>query len=98
MVRAVNFHVAVGTGVADQPFRRIAWQSCWTLRIIWMPRCNVTLLTQERLANLEHGRIVGAVRVMAVGAIILYRPVLPEEGTPELGVAGVTGFIDRVFL
>ena len=63
-----------------------------------MPRGLVALLAKEGLANLQHRRVIGAVRIVTMGAIILRRAMLPKERAAELCMTGVAGFIDRVLL
>ena len=58
----------------------------------------VALLAQERLPDLQHAGLVGAVRVMAIGAVFRYRLMFPQERTALVGVALIAGLIDRMFL
>src|SRR5579871_6971874 len=55
----------------------------------------VAVLAQPRRALLEQRGIGGAVRGMAVGAVVGDRAVLPQERAATVGVAGVAGVVDR---
>src|SRR6185312_9829934 len=57
----------------------------------------MALLAQPRSAGLQQRGIVGAVRRVAVGTVFLHRLVAPQERPAPLGMAGITGFVDRVF-
>src|SRR6266540_5100113 len=53
-----------------------------------VPRVQVAALAQIWEFGLQHLVVVGAVRVMAIQAVLAHRGVLPEEGAALLGVAG----------
>ncbi len=55
----------------------------------------VTGLAQHRWTHLQERCQIGAVRRVAVGAIVDYGGVLPEEGAALLRVTDVAGLIDR---
>src|SRR5215471_20639996 len=80
IVRAVNLRVAVLARVRDhEPRPRIA-----RLRV---PAERVALLAQPRPRHVEHVLIVGAVRIVAVEAILAYGRVVVEERPALLRVA-----------
>ena len=54
----------------------------------------VALLAQEWLPDLQHAGLVGAVRIMAIGAILTHRLMLPQEGAAFFRMALITGFRD----
>lgn len=55
----------------------------------------MALLTQIRQAQLGRCRVIRAVRIVAVGAILAHRRMLPQHRAALFGVAVVTGFVDR---
>ena len=57
----------------------------------------VALLAQEGCAGLEQGRIGRAVGGVAVGAIVGYRAMLPQEWAAFFSMAGIAGLVDAVF-
>ena len=61
-----------------------------------MPPLHVTALAQPEYGGPEQLVMVGAVRGMAVVAILLHRGMLPEDRTPELGMALIAGIVDRI--
>ena len=92
-------HVAVGAGGTNHALGIGAGQRLGTEGGVGViVGVLVTLLTEVGHANLQHRGVVGPVRVMAIGAVVLRRAVLPEEWASHLRVAGVAGFIDRVLL
>lgn len=63
-----------------------------------MAGLHVTLLTKPWLEDLEELFMVRAVGVVAVGAALHHRRVLPQEGAPFLRMAGIAVVIDGVAL
>ena len=61
-----------------------------------MPLLNVAALTELRPPQGEQRFVVGAVRRMAIHAVLAYRRMLPEEWTPLVLVAGVALIVDGV--
>lgn len=61
-------------------------------------RAIVTLLAQEWSTRLQQRRDVGAVRRMAVRAILSHRLMFPQEGAALFGMAGVASLGHRVLL
>jgi hypothetical protein len=69
-----------------------------TLRIqrIMVPgEIRMALQTEKGLPNLQEVLPNGPMGIMAEEAILRHREVFEEEGTPFLGMAGVTIFVDR---
>src|SRR2546430_11323482 len=56
----------------------------------------MALLAQPRCPGLEQRGIVRAMRGVAGGAVLLHRLVTPQERAAPLGMAGITGLVDRV--
>jgi hypothetical protein len=56
----------------------------------------MAFLAQVWRASFQQRRFGRTVRCMAVGAIVKHGAMLPQERAAFLGVAGVTGFVDRV--
>lgn len=67
-------------------------------RTLTIVRAIVTLLAQERRTRFQQRRDVGAVRRMAVRAILGRRLVFPQEGAAFFGMAGVASLGHRVLL
>ncbi len=63
---------------------RLRWMRCWI----------VTLLAESRLGNLEQLFVRGAVRIVAVGAVLDDGRMLPEERPALLGVAAEARLVD----
>ena len=66
---------------------------CWFRGCI-VSAYGVTALTQPRRADFQQLRIAGAVRIMAVHAVLDHRRMLPKEGAAPFRVALVTRLID----
>ena len=54
----------------------------------------VALLAETRRGHLEHGVIVGAMRVVAIQTAFLDRRMLPEEGAAFFSVTFVASVVD----
>src|SRR5215472_11100392 len=63
-----------------------------------VPGFRVALLAQPRLGQLEHGIVVGPVRVVTVRAALHHRLVAPKEWTPLLRMAGEARVVQRRLL
>ncbi len=61
-----------------------------------MSRRHVALLTQQRRALFQHGRVVAAMRVMAQSAVLRGRRMFPQKRATFFRMACVTGVVDRV--
>jgi len=61
-----------------------------------MARTLMARLAEERRAHLEQRRLRRAVRIVAIGAVLRDRLVLPQERSPVFGVTGRAGFRDGV--
>ena len=57
------------------------------LRLRWVAAGVMAGIANARHARLQQLRVAGAVRLVAVRAVLHYRRVLPEEGTAPFGVA-----------
>src|SRR5271157_5825775 len=55
----------------------------------------VAAIADARHAYLQQLRVIGAVRLMAIGAVFHHRRVLPQERTTALGMAGEAVLVDR---
>ena len=62
-----------------------------------MPIHVVALLAEPGLAGLQHLRAGGTMRIMAVGAILHHRRMLPQERTAPLRMTLVAGLVGRAF-
>jgi len=56
----------------------------------------MALLAQERLSHLQHTELVGAVRIVAIGAVFTHRLMLPQEWAAFFRMALITGLRNRV--
>ena len=63
------------------------------LRLRRMTRGDVARIANARHARLQQLRVAGAVRFMAVRAVLHHWRVLPHEGTAAFGVATQTVFV-----
>ena len=61
-----------------------------------MARLRVTALTQHRATHREHAWVIGAVRVVAITAILGDRRVFPKIRSALLGVTIKAGVIKRL--
>src|SRR4051794_23359650 len=97
MVAAVDGHVAVQAGpVEDAVARpRLVRQGGGVIERAGVPGVGVALLAQVWRRGLLQLLVVRAVRRMAVQAALPHGRVLPQEGAPLLGVAGVALLVDR---
>ena len=59
----------------------------------WVTSGDVARIAHARHAHLQQLRVVGAMRFVAVGAVLHDRRVLPEEWTAPLRVAGQAVFV-----
>lgn len=57
------------------------------LRLRWVAAGVMAGIANTRHARLQQLRVAGAMRLVAVRAVLHYRRVLPEEGTAPFGVA-----------
>ena len=64
----------------------------WSCRV---PAGDVTGIAHPRHAQLQQLGVAGPVRFMAVGAVLHYRWVFPQEGAAPFGVACQAVFVDR---
>ena len=62
----------------------------------WVPRVAVTPLAEERQLRHQRPVVRRSVRVVARGATLAHRRVLPQKGTALLRVAARAGFVQRV--
>lgn len=104
IVRAMNHTVTIHTRPATVGLAGITCQTTLPAgnirsgRIVTGMGAVVALITQERRTGFEHRRHIGAVRVMAAGAVFSNRLMFPQEGPALIGMALVAGLVDRVFL
>ena len=61
-------------------------------------RAVMALLAQKWRDRLEQRRNVGAVRGMAIVAVLGHRLMFPQKRPAFFGMAGITGFGDRIFV
>jgi len=88
VIGTVNLAVAIHTtSVESEDVEtgdgRMAWQ-----------QIDVALLAQLMTARGQQADVIGTVRVMANQAVLLHWGMLPEQGTPLVGVALITRIID----
>ena len=65
------------------------------LRLRWVSARYVAGVTHSRHTHLQQLRIAAPMRVVAVGAILHYRRMLPQEWSTPFRMATQTVFIDR---
>ena len=65
------------------------------LRLRWVAARVMAGIANARHARLQQLRVAGAMRLVAVRAVLHYRRVLPEEGTAPFGVAAQAVFVGR---
>jgi len=97
VVRAVNLRMAVGATAREQV--RIGIGTREGLRRAHeggMSRPFVAGLAEERRAQLQERRLHRTVRVVAVGAILRHRLMLPQKRSALLAVAGGARFVGGV--
>src|SRR5260370_40806458 len=86
----MHFGVAVlATAINIKQGVRASWVGLMTL-------LNVAALTELRPAQCEQRLVIGAVRRMAVHAVLPHRRMLPQERTSLFLVAGVAFIVDGV--
>jgi len=61
----------------------------------WVTTGVVAAIANARHAYLQQLWVVGAMRLMAIGAVFQYRRVLPQERTTAFGMAGEAVLVDR---
>ena len=87
MIGTVDVGMAVGAAAVE------VLDGTKRLRLGRMPAAVVAGIADARHARLEQLRIAGAVRFMAVRAVLHYRWVLPHKRTAAFGVAAETVFV-----
>src|SRR5689334_9930365 len=92
VIRAVDVHVTRQAGLPQHELERGGIPPVRSRGVL---RRHVTLLTQPRLRHLQHVLVIRAMRVVAVGAALDLRRVIPQEGPALLGVAPEAGVIER---
>src|SRR5690242_14261550 len=92
VIRAVDVHVTRQAGLSQYELERGGIPPVRSRGVL---RRDVTLLTQPRLRHLQHVLVIRAMRVVAVGAALDLRRVIPQEGPALLGVAPEAGVIER---
>src|SRR6516165_1920186 len=71
-------------------------QGVWATWVGLMALLNMATLTELWPPQGEQRFVIGAVRRMAIHAVLAHRRMLPEERTPLILVAGVTLIVDGV--
>lgn len=89
VIRAMDLRVAVRARAIEGEAR------VGELRRGRMPRLNMAALAQPRRSRLQQLRIDGAVRFMAIQAILSHRRMLPQEGPAAFRVALVAILVGR---
>jgi hypothetical protein len=74
----------------------IGWNAVAAVNSTWVARGCVALLAQPGLPGNQQIFVIGAMRRMAVGAILAYRRVFPQQRAAFLGMAVISGFIDGI--
>lgn len=100
MVGAVNLGVTILATSTHQSWIRTA-PGCKTAlgqQLIYMPERRVALLAQHGSCRYQQFFMVGAMRAVTIQAIIPHRGMFKKKWPPLLGVALVTGLVDRVGL
>jgi len=70
------------------------WQICTAIQVFRVIAA-VTALAEHRRPHLQQRRNIGAVRRVAIGAVVHNGRMLPKEGPALLRVARVTRLVDR---
>lgn len=95
MVRAVDHGVAIRATSSEHllcgPVGRHAGTLIEGGR---MESLAMALLAEPGLTHAQHARLVGAVGIVAIGAILAHRLVLPQERSAFFLMALVTGLVD----
>src|SRR5262245_1091394 len=95
VVGAVDGHVTV---VARAPHHELLLGPDRAVRPRHVAGFRVALLAKPRLGQLQHGIVVGPVRVVTVRAALHHRLVAPEERTALLRMAGEARVVQRRLL
>src|SRR5499433_2410282 len=95
VIGAVNGHMTVVAGASHD---ELLLGRDRAVRPRHVPGFRVALLTEPRLGQLQHGIVVGPVRVVAVRAALHHWLVTPEKRTALLRMAGEAGVVQRRFL
>jgi hypothetical protein len=93
----MNLHVAIEALFTEQA--RVCatrWQAGAAVNIAGVKPADMALLAQPGLSTDQQVRVVRTVSGVAVGAVFLYRRMLPQERPAFLSMAVITLFIDRV--
>ena len=97
MVGAMHLRVTVETGLSQQLLRRAdRWDVITTVQGAGVVGILMTALAQGRCAQRQQAIYYRAMRIMAIGATIADRLVLPQKRTALFRVATCTGVIDGV--
>lgn len=95
MVAAVNLGMTVHAVLPEQVLRGHAvGKSRGVVGETGVPGLGMTGLAQERPTQGEHAGVIGTMCVVTKSAFFSYRCVLPDEGSPLLSMALVTGLIE----
>src|SRR5262245_40231319 len=95
VIGAVDRHVTVVAGASHHELLLGPDRAIWPRHV---PGFRVALLAEPRLGQLQHGIVVGPVRVVAVRATLYHRLVAPEKRTALLRMAGEARVVQRRFL
>src|ERR1700683_2776483 len=96
-VRAVDLRVTIDAAAGEQECARVrARQPLGRVDDGGMTRTLMARLAEKRRAHLEKRGLCRTVRIVAIGAVLRDRLVLPQEGPPEFSVTGGAGFRDGV--
>src|ERR1700722_17411535 len=66
------------------------------LQVVRMQEIRMTLLAEERYRRDQQRALVGAMRSMAIEAVLAHRRMLEQEGAALFRMTLVAGFVDRV--
>src|SRR5215472_16755829 len=95
VIGAVDSHMTV---VAGASHHELLLGRDRAIRPRHVPGLRVALLAEPRLGQLQHGIVVGPVRVVAVRATLHHWLVTPKKRTALLRMAGEAGVVQRRFL
>src|SRR3989338_5014315 len=90
MIGSVDVGVTIQASPADHPSR--VRRTCHGL----MPALDMATLTEPRHLGLQHSCVYRSMRLVAHHAVFAHRTMLPQHGSPLLGVTLITFFIDRI--
>ena len=99
MIRAMNQPVTIDTSFANHaglvPTAAIPGKTFPAIQLTGMVLIRMAALAQIGHAYLEEICVRRAVRIVAIGAVLAYRGVLPQERPSFFRVTAIAGIINR---